>query len=538
MKIRRSTLFAAMAIFSCVALLYGPFVNSAPFFDDTFFFADPKGSLGNLSLSRLLDTRWVWRGTLALTYWLWGISYSAYRIGNLLIHALTAFSLFLFVRDLLEHERRTGPDLPAFAASLLFAVHPVAAFAVGYILQRSIVLAGLFSVWMWIAVHRGIAGERKSWLFASVFFFYLAVYSKEFAVTALPVALLVAWNASNGSVRKAFRSIVLPLLFWILIAIIITLRVKGYIGTTYETLLLHMGITDQATGGYLLRSYTNQSWLFFKYLLYWLLPNGAWMSIDMREPFPPSWHSWPWVAGLAAFFAYGSLAGVALWRGILPRLLAFGLIAPWLLFLTMFSAVFFQEPFVLYRSYLWILPGTLLVAVLLAKFARRTQVLALVVLGTVLFGLTWSRLQIFSDPVSLWTESIERLGGNDGLPGAYRMYNIRAHEYESRGGPRNLAAAIADYDRAIKLNPAYPNAHNDRGVARFYMGDYAGALRDFSTALDLKPEYQMARRGRGLALLKLGRRNEGLEDLALACFKFGFGCDLYQYELKNPDKPL
>ena len=537
LKGRCAAALAALAIGLLVLGLYGPFVGSPPIFDDLFFFVDPRGYAGNLSWASLLQSRWVWRGSLELSYRLWGVNPVAYHAGNLLLHAATAFSLFLLLRQLLARALGDAANLPAFAAAALFALHPVSVFAVGYIAQRSVVLAGLFSIWMWIAVHRGVAGESKSWLLASAAFYFLAVFSKEHAVTALPVAVLIAWNASGGGMRKTLSTLALPLPLWGAIALFIVLVMKGAIGGAYESLLLETGASHPQPSDFLLRSYANQCWLFFKYMVFWLWPNASWMAIDMREPFPPSWYAWPWLSGLLAFLAWPALTLVALWRGWINRTAGIALIGPWLLFLTMFAAVLYQEPFVLYRSYLWALPGAMLVAVLLAKAPPAGQIIALTIAGAIYFGLSWNRLQIFSDPVALWNESVQRLDGRDDLPFVFRMYHNRGVAYANREGNANLALAIADYSKALALNPAQAEVFSDRGVAHFYLGNYAQARLDFNSALALKPRYPMAQRGRGLSLLKLGEREKGLADLAATCFEYQFGCDLYQAELARTVLP-
>ena len=531
---RTSTQLAGLAIALLVIGLYGPFINSPPIFDDLYFFVDPLAYAGHLTWSDLLSSRWIWLGSLELSYWLWGVNPRAYHGGNLLLHALTAFSLFLFIRGLLKFERGANANLPAFVAAALFAMHPVSAFAVGYITQRSIVLASLFSVWMWIAVHHGVAQKSKLWLLGSVVFYFLAVFSKEHAVTALPVAVLIAWNASGGSIRKTLSALALPLPFWVMTAFAIAISKKDLIGKAYEPLLNATGAILLNKDDLILRSYLNQCWMFFKYVAYWLFPNGSWMAIDMREPFPTTWYAWPWILGLLAFLAYPLLVLIGLWRGFLTRIAAIALISPWLLFLTMFGAAMYQESFVLYRSYLWALPATLLVAVLLSKTTTKGQVVAFTVAGALLFALTWKRLQILSEPLVVWNEAVERLKGNDGLPFVYRIYHNRGIAYASRRDRVNLELAIADYSKALALDPVNFEVRSDRGVAYFHLHDYAKARLDFEFALDLKPRYRMALRGRGLSLINLGERERGLADLATACHELQFGCDLYQYELYRP----
>ena len=57
--------------------------------------------------------------------------------------------------------------------------------------------------------------------------------------------------------------------------------------------------------------------------------------------------------------------------------------------------------------------------------------------------------------------------------------------------------AIADYDRAIEINPQHANAYNNRGIAKNKMGDYEGAIADYDRAIEINPQYTIAYNNRG-----------------------------------------
>ena len=518
----------ACALVVSIGLLYGAYIRNPIFFDDIYFFIAPD-SYFHWSSDRWLDRRWITTETLELTYRLWNLEVPAYRIGSLVIHILTSVSLMLFVRDLLRHSGCARPEVPALAAALLFGLHPVTAFAAGYLIERSILLASLFSVWMWIAVHRGVSGNHRGWLLLSVLCYYLAVFSKEHAITALPVALLVAWNAAGGDLRRTLAALAQALPLWAITAVLIILSSMGTVGHAYEPIVLEMlqGTEDPNTAGFYLRSAVNQGALFFKYILFWLLPNENWMAIDLRQPFPATWSAWPWIGGAIAFLVYPFMVVFLMWRAQLTRLVGIAMLSPWLLFLTMFGGVQYQESFVLYRSYLWALPAALLPGILFARWQPRSQYVALAILGLFLFGLTWSRLQTFSHPLLVWEEAQERLNGRDDLPGTYRIYHNRGLEYLRFGETQK---ALADFDRVIALNPSFPYVYNERGAAHVARHEYDLALEDFNRIIAAKPDYPRPYVGRGSALIKLGRRAEGLADLEHAC-RLGTGCAAYRKEL-------
>lgn len=68
--------------------------------------------------------------------------------------------------------------------------------------------------------------------------------------------------------------------------------------------------------------------------------------------------------------------------------------------------------------------------------------------------------------------------------------------------------AIADYDRAIKQNPNYSYAFNNRGWSRFKNGDPAGALKDIRLARRKKPLNPYIYRNLGLIALSKGDRED------------------------------
>ncbi len=64
-------------------------------------------------------------------------------------------------------------------------------------------------------------------------------------------------------------------------------------------------------------------------------------------------------------------------------------------------------------------------------------------------------------------------------------------------------SALADYDRAILLNPHHAEAHNNRGSALHGLLQFEAALANFDQAILLKPDYADAHANRGNVLLAL-----------------------------------
>ena len=64
---------------------------------------------------------------------------------------------------------------------------------------------------------------------------------------------------------------------------------------------------------------------------------------------------------------------------------------------------------------------------------------------------------------------------------------------------KDAAGAIADYNRAIGLGSTNPAAYNNRGNARAENNDRDGAIADYTRAIELKPDYARAYYNRAVA---------------------------------------
>ncbi len=103
------------------------------------------------------------------------------------------------------------------------------------------------------------------------------------------------------------------------------------------------------------------------------------------------------------------------------------------------------------------------------------------------------------------TTAIE-LGGPH-LAGAH---SLRASLYLAE---KDFQRASADCDAAIRLDPDFAQAYNNRGLARQGLGDLSGAIDDFSAALEHHGQLSEAYNNRGALRMQLGQSQEALADL-------------------------
>ena len=71
---------------------------------------------------------------------------------------------------------------------------------------------------------------------------------------------------------------------------------------------------------------------------------------------------------------------------------------------------------------------------------------------------------------------------------------------------------MADYHKAIELNPNDADVYCRRGDAYYEMDEYGEAIVDYSKAIQLNPDYADACASRGCAYLELGEYNKAIAD--------------------------
>jgi len=525
MEIRNSLFQPNVQIASLLLIVLALYTGSlhTPFvFDDYVFFAS-SDNLAKYSFTHFsFDLRWLPYSSLAWTVNWFGLDFFWLRLGNVLLHAANSIVLFFLLRRLFQVTLANDDSSTGFASSLewlaffgalLFALHPIAPYGVAYLIQRSILMATLFVLLMLLAYLEGLVRGGWHWMLAAALFYFAAVYSKEHSIAAPGVALALTFLIRKPS-PALFRQIAPYFLLSALIAVTVMLSVKqmGVLGQAYEPRAAEMlalsgkmhGLQNlQELPNTHLLSILTQSFLFFKYLWLWLLPNPAWMSVDMRESFAMSYLSWPHSPGLIAFLAYPCVAVWLLLKRGRIGLLGFALLFPWILFLTELSTVRIQEPFVLYRSYLW-MPGLFAALPLLAGWlAPKRMFILLGVVAVLLIPLTLNRLDTFSSTLKLWDDAEKLVRDRPAVYGVERIYTGRGNELALL---KRYREALADFSKAIEAQPDSAFTYSNRAATYYYLGQYHEALLDYDRALLIKPNDPTAHYGRALTYRALGNR--------------------------------
>jgi tetratricopeptide (TPR) repeat protein len=514
---------ALLALLAATVTLYVPFLGNPLVFDDKLFFS---GRLfAHYATHPIgLDLRLPAYFSLTMTDVIWG-GVVAQRTVSLVLHAGCALLLYQLLVDAqriaLPGAAQAGAVARAAIGAGAFALHPVAVYGAGYLVQRSIVMATLFSLACALLFLRGLRRRAYADACSAALGFSLAVLSKEHAVL-LPAALLPLAVLARPERRFALRYVTLFGAACAPAALFVVARSLRILGGAYEEAAGAVAAQIGTAGGDALApslalSAVTQAGLFFKYLALWFWPDTAAMSIDLRVDFLAGWTP-AWIAiKVVAFAVCGALGAWLVLRGGAPGLAGCGLLFAWILFFVEFTTVKLQEPFVLYRSYLWA-PGCVMMLVAALSRLRWQAALALGLAACAfLANAAHDRLTTFASPLLLWTDAVQKLPETPVPWGSRTLYGA-GREYLYAG---DHAKALEVTETCVRRYPQTAQCVYARGAVHLQRKAFEAARADLVRAIEMQPDSGIQYHRLGLALECLGRYGEAKENYRLA-ERYGF----------------
>ncbi|MHB8808521.1 MAG: tetratricopeptide repeat protein [Desulfobulbaceae bacterium] len=510
---RRRQLVLHLAILAAAVVALYLNTLRVPFvFDDSQIFTNQTGDFCSLSREGLLraarstaqPNRVLPNLTFTLNTCLHGSAVAGYHWLNILVHLATALSFYFLARLILsilfqrEKSALIGLEVEiAFAAALLWAVHPVQTNAVTYIIQRMTAMAALFSllaVFCYLKARlREGTRSRVGFGLLALLFSGMALASKENA-GILPLTLLgceVFIVQADLSVWQRNRQKILgPLLLAGAIFLLIALAMLG--ASPWENILAGYQTRDFTLGQRLL----TEARIIWHYLSLIVLPLPARLNIAYDYPL-----SHGLLAPPQTLFALLGLA-VLLWSMVFlyprQRLTAFAIF--WfLLNLLIESSII---PLMLIFEHRLYLPSTMVLLAAVFWCYRCGRNLALVrgcgIAVLVLFSFfTWQRNTVWQSELTLWTDAASK---SPQLSWAYvNLGKVYAQQ-------RQYGAAEKNFQQALALEPESGLALLNLGVLYEQQNRLAEAREMLARALTKKvANHGLLLSNLALVELKLGR---------------------------------
>ncbi|OVE74288.1 hypothetical protein BVX93_00315 [bacterium B13(2017)] len=88
----------------------------------------------------------------------------------------------------------------------------------------------------------------------------------------------------------------------------------------------------------------------------------------------------------------------------------------------------------------------------------------------------------------------------------------RANAFKDTNTEKNLILAISDYSQAIKLNPNFYQAYNNRGTIKILLNQFEDSILDFTKTISIHPPHANAYNNRGFALFNLKKYKDAIKD--------------------------
>jgi tetratricopeptide (TPR) repeat protein len=411
--------------------------------------------------------------SLAVNYAISGTGVWSYHALNVLIHIASALVLFGIVRRTLASGaagRRGGacPSAVAFAAALIWAVHPLQAESVAYVIQRAESLMGLFYlVTLYAFIRYADDDSRRGWAVLSVGACLLGMGTKEAMATAPAIVLLYDRTFAAGSFREAWRRrrpfYVALMACWVPVAFLAA-STGGRAGTAG----FGSGVPWWAYAMIQLKAVA-------LYLRLAVWPNplvGDYGRVLAVGPMQ--------VALGAAVFAALAAGTVVL----LVRRSPAGFLGAWFLVILAPSSSVIPvstEVIAEHRMYLPLAAVAVAAALALdAALPRRGLFYASIGIVAVALGvLTVRRVRAYGSSFAFWSDVVGKVPENAGA------WNNLGALLAERG---DQAGAIADFGRALALVPAYADAHRNLANSLFATGRLSEAVENYEAAIRFRPD--------------------------------------------------
>jgi len=461
-----------------------------------------------------------------------GDSPTGYHLVNLLLH----IGCVVLVLKILRFLRVPGAEL----ATMIFALHPVNVETVAWIAERKNTLSGVFglagTLW-YLKFDESRNGQEKDGpqgrgyrnYALAISLFVLGLLTKT-SIVALPLAWLAIFWWKRGAISWRRDGVPLVAFLFLSAAAGLVTRWVEYGNVGYRARDLDFSFLDRCliAGRAFWFQLSKLLWpsnLMFVYPR-WNINAGVWW----QYLFPIAVLALLVILWILRRWSRAPLAGVLVY--ILLLLPSLGFLNIYF-FIYSFVADHWQ-----YLACLGIIvpfaSGITLLAARKESWQDWLEPAITLVLGGVLFVLTWQQSRMYTDVETLYRTTIARnpaswmaevnLGNilyqANRIPEAMDLFRqaLRikpAVGHYSIGNALVLkgrtSEAIEQYKQALQIDPDYADAHHNLGSTLFLTGRTPEAIEHYEQALRIDPAFAEAHNNLGHALVQTGRAPEAID---------------------------
>lgn len=438
--------------------------------------------------------------SLTLDHSLWGLRPFGYHLTNTVLHLLNAVLVYILAGYI-------SSGLVPLTASLLFALHPIHVEAVVGVTFREDLLVTLFFLFslLFYVIYR--VNSKKRYYLLSLLSFFLALLSKEMAVTLLFVLLSYEYflNSDWKNIKTLYilpYLAILPVYLLFLYYIYSNLATPpAYVGNISTIIITIMRVL----------AYDVRLMLFpFNLSVDYDIPLST-TPLDLGVLFSIVLISSSVLYLLRARNRVGSFCIAFFLVTLMPVLNiipTFNFVADRFLYLPsvgfcMFFAVIVSE-----------------IRQKLIHTSLRDRVSILIVIGTLVFYAVtaFGRGIVWKDDFTLWSDVLKK------SPMSVKAYTAIGTSYLREGRDDD---ALNMFKKAVELRPDYDKGYYNLGVVCQRKGYVDAAILYFKKAVEITPRYAKAHFNLGLSYAKKGKYDEAIAEYEEALKSMSSNAALY-----------
>lgn len=495
-------------------------------FDNPFHFDDSHTIRDNLAI-RSLDNiprffvdgttfsvlpsnqsyRPVVSASLAIDYWIaGGLTPFYFHLSTFIVYLVFILIVFAVLADVYRRAGGGSSSMAvAFFATCWYALHPVAAETVNYVIQRGELYSALglvsalgcyiyfpatrrFALYL-LPVVVGVLAKPPAIMFAAVLFFYVLLFEEGADLCIFKRGY--QWRAVASTLRRIWPT---------------------FVGVAALYLWQHYltPATFTPGGSSLYRYLITQPFVHFNYVLTLFWPTG--LSVDTDWTPLESILDWRAVVGIVFYLGLAVVALLASRRPTL-RPISFGII--WFV-ATLLPTTVVPLAEVMNNHRMFLPQVGLILAIVWSLYrgwqasskclsARSRRIIELLTAMTVVVGIpalalaTVERNEVWGSEESLWLDTATKSPGNGRALMNYGLTQMSSGNFER---------AREYFKRAEKLTPSYPILQINLGIVEGQLGNAAIAEAHFRRALALGPNIASAHYFFARWLIGVGRALE------------------------------
>jgi protein O-mannosyl-transferase len=512
--------FSYLDIIGLICLVLLGIIIYSNSFDCSFHLDDEQSIVNNASIRNLFDIKSIWNYnhsrfisyySLALNYHFNQVNVWGYHLFNLIIHLINAclvwwLTLLIFSSPAMKDNAISKHKyVIAILTAFLFVSHPLATQSVTYIVQRMSSLATLFyflsiAFYMKARLQNNSSVSKYLLFICSFISIITALYTKENTYT-IPLAIVLVeiffFQTKKFSINfKDYRVILLILgLVGFLLMAYFRFSHTAFKPIPPDKFNDYKTITSL---NYLLTQFS----VIVKYIQLLFIPLSQ--NLDYNYKISESFFE---PGTMICFLLLLSLLALAIYLFKRNRLISFGIFWFFLTISIESSIIPISDLIFEHRTYLPSLGFFLILSsgifiLLWNKYKYIAIAIFLIIIGFNSYQ-TFERNKVWKDEFTLWNDvtikSPEKARG---------FYNCGVYLVDKKQPDK----AMADYNKAIELQPLYAEAYNNRGVLFRAQKKYDEALKDYDTAIKLNPKYSEAYNNRGNLFENLKKFDDALKN--------------------------